>query len=69
MLVGGSLFGYLKKGSASLAGGVGSGLVLIIVGYLSAKVFKKRKRWYFALILKSGTPSISFYCTGIACCN
>jgi uncharacterized membrane protein (UPF0136 family) len=54
VLVGGGVFGYIKKGStASLAGGVGIGLVLL-VGYLSLEAFKKRKNSYLALILETG---------------
>jgi hypothetical protein len=39
---------------ASLAGGVGIGLVLLLAGYLSLKAFKKRKSSYLALILENG---------------
>jgi tetrahydromethanopterin S-methyltransferase subunit D len=56
VLVGG-VFGYIKKGStASLAGGVGIGLVLLVAGsgYLSLDAFKKRKNSYLALILETG---------------
>ncbi|POO00376.1 TMEM14 family [Trema orientale] len=50
----GGVVGYLKKGStASFAGGVGSGLVLILAGYLSLKAFEKKKNSYFALILET----------------
>lgn len=55
ILVAGGVIGYLKKGSAaSLAGGVGSGLILILAGYLSLKAFEKGKNSYFALILETG---------------
>jgi uncharacterized membrane protein (UPF0136 family) len=55
VLVGGGVFGYIKKGStASLAGGVGIGLVLLLAGYLSLDAFKKRKNSYLALILETG---------------
>lgn len=55
VLVGGGVFGYIKKGStASLAGGVGIGLVLLLAGYLSLEAFKKRKNSYLALILETG---------------
>lgn len=61
ILVGGGLFGYLKKGSmASLGGGVGSGLVLIIAGYLSLKAFEKRKNSYPALITETGMVFLSY---------
>ena len=54
ILVAGGVIGYLKKGStASLAGGVGTGLVLIIAGYLSVKAFEKRKNSYLALVLET----------------
>lgn len=53
--MGGGIFGYLRKGStASLAGGVGTGLVLILAGYLSLGAFKKKKNSYLALILETG---------------
>jgi len=55
MLVGGGLFAYISKGSvASLAGGAGSGLLLIIAGYISLNAFGKRKNSYFALVLETG---------------
>ena len=55
ILVAGGVIGYLKKGStASLGGGVGTGLVLILAGYLSLKAFEKRKNSYFALVLETG---------------
>lgn len=55
VLAGGGVFGYIKKGStASLAGGVGIGLVLLLAGYLSLDAFKKRKNSYLALILETG---------------
>lgn len=62
LLVGGGLFGYIKKGSiASLGGGVGSGLVLIFAGYLSLNAFGKRKNSYFALILETGIFIFIFF--------
>uniref|UniRef100_A0A9I9E9L2 Uncharacterized protein n=1 Tax=Cucumis melo TaxID=3656 RepID=A0A9I9E9L2_CUCME len=61
ILVGGGIFGYLRKGSiASLAGGVGTGLVLILAGYLSLGAFKKKKNSYLALILETGICSCFF---------
>lgn len=55
ILVVGGLVGYLKKGStASLGGGVGTGLVLILAGYLSFKAFERKKNSYLALILETG---------------
>ncbi|XP_038688908.1 protein FATTY ACID EXPORT 6-like isoform X1 [Tripterygium wilfordii] len=54
ILIGGGVFGYFKKGStASLAGGVGTGLVLVLAGYLSLKAFEKRKNSHFALIVET----------------
>ncbi|XP_004491369.1 protein FATTY ACID EXPORT 5 [Cicer arietinum] len=53
VLIGGGLFGFIQKGStASLAGGVGSGLFLIIAGYLSLTAFGKRKNSYLALAIE-----------------
>jgi len=66
MLVGGGLFAYISKGSvASLAGGAGSGLLLIIAGYLSLNAFGKRKNSYLALLLETGIfyfPTCYYYC-------
>jgi uncharacterized membrane protein (UPF0136 family) len=53
VLVGGGLFGFIQKGStASLAGGVGTGLILILAGYLSLSAFGKRKNSYLALAIE-----------------
>lgn len=53
VLVGGGLFGFIHKGStASLAGGVGTGLLLILAGYLSLNAFGKRKNSYLALAIE-----------------
>ncbi|OMP04427.1 hypothetical protein COLO4_09650 [Corchorus olitorius] len=58
ILVAGGVIGYLKKGStASLGGGVGTGLVLILAGYLSLKAFEKRKNSYLALVLETVTAA------------
>lgn len=55
IVLAGGLLGYFKKGStASLAGGVGSGLVLILAGYLSLKASQKRKSSYVAFIIETG---------------
>ncbi|XP_074562822.1 protein FATTY ACID EXPORT 5-like [Curcuma longa] len=49
VLIGG-IVGYLRRGSAaSLAGGAGSGLVLLLAGFISLKAFEKRRNSYFAL--------------------
>ena len=54
-LVIGGVIGYLKKGSvASLGGGAGIGLVLIIAGYLSLKAFEKRKNSFLGLAIETG---------------
>ncbi|XP_058072524.1 protein FATTY ACID EXPORT 5-like [Magnolia sinica] len=53
VLVGG-IMGYVKKGStASLGGGAGSGLVLLIAGFLSLKAYGKRRNSHVALILQT----------------
>ncbi|XP_022139764.1 protein FATTY ACID EXPORT 5-like [Momordica charantia] len=65
VLVGGGIFGYLRKGStASLAGGVGIGLVLILAGYLSLGAFKKKKNSYFALILETVCAAVLTWVMG-----
>ncbi|CAJ1971382.1 unnamed protein product [Sphenostylis stenocarpa] len=65
MLVGGGLFAYITKGSiASLAGGAGSGLLLIIAGYLSLNAFGKRKNSYLALILETVCAAILTWVMG-----
>ncbi|CAB4277800.1 unnamed protein product [Prunus armeniaca] len=62
LLIGGGLFGYFRKGStASLAGGVGIGLLLTLAGYFSLKAFERKKNSYPALILETdlGISSLS----------
>nr|XP_023886671.1 protein FATTY ACID EXPORT 5-like [Quercus suber]POE68152.1 protein fatty acid export 5 [Quercus suber] len=55
VLIVGGVVGYVKKGStASLGGGVGIGLVLILAGYLSLDAFKKRKNSYLAFVIETG---------------
>ncbi|KAF3325346.1 hypothetical protein FCM35_KLT10417 [Carex littledalei] len=50
----GGVLGYLKRGStASLAGGAGSGLVLLLAGYLSLQAFHKRRNSFLALALET----------------
>lgn len=47
--------GYASKGStASLAGGAGTGLLLVLAGYLSLKAFGQRKNSFLALGLETG---------------
>ncbi|KAK8579126.1 hypothetical protein V6N13_142349 [Hibiscus sabdariffa] len=65
ILVAGGVIGYLKKGStASLAGGVGTGLLLILAGYLSLKAFEKKKNSYFALVLETVTAAVLTWIMG-----
>ncbi|GFP89310.1 hypothetical protein PHJA_001074700 [Phtheirospermum japonicum] len=65
LLVFGGVSGYAKKGStASLAGGAGTGLLLILAGYLSLQAYHKRKNSYFALILELGMPHFSNWESG-----
>ncbi|KAJ8483628.1 hypothetical protein OPV22_016113 [Ensete ventricosum] len=53
VLVGG-IVGYVRRGStASLAGGAGSGLVLLLAGFVSLKAFEKRRNSYLALGLET----------------
>lgn len=50
----GGVIGYAKKRSiASLGGGLGTGLLLILAGFLSLKAFEKRKNSYLALFLET----------------
>ncbi|XP_065862358.1 protein FATTY ACID EXPORT 5-like [Euphorbia lathyris] len=54
ILVVGGIIGYVKKGSmASLGGGGGTGLILILAGYLSLKAFERRKNSYLALFIET----------------
>ncbi|KMZ64097.1 Transmembrane proteins 14C [Zostera marina] len=54
LVLAGGFLAFIKKGStASLAGGGGSGLVLLLAGYLSLKAFEKRKNSYFAMFLET----------------
>ncbi|XP_010519271.1 PREDICTED: protein FATTY ACID EXPORT 5-like [Tarenaya hassleriana] len=54
LLVCGGVFGYLRRGSTvSLAGGVGTGFLLILAGYLSLKAFEKKKNSSLAQILET----------------
>ncbi|KAK2639669.1 hypothetical protein Ddye_027464 [Dipteronia dyeriana] len=59
ILIVGGVIGFAKKGSAaSLGGGVGTGLLLILAGYLSLKAFENRKKSYFALILETAIATV-----------
>ncbi|KAI8552803.1 hypothetical protein RHMOL_Rhmol06G0296500 [Rhododendron molle] len=54
ILVCGGIMGYASKGStASLAGGAGTGLLLVLAGYLSLKAFGQQKNSYLALVLET----------------
>ncbi|KAJ1691984.1 hypothetical protein LUZ63_016139 [Rhynchospora breviuscula] len=53
-VLGGGVVGYLRRGStASLAGGAGSGVVLLVAGYLSLQAFQKRRNSAVALALET----------------
>lgn len=55
LLIVGGFIGYLKKGSiASLAGGAGTGLVVVLAGFISLKAFEKKKNSSLALVLETG---------------
>ncbi|KAL3636764.1 Protein FATTY ACID EXPORT 6 [Castilleja foliolosa] len=65
LLVCGGVIGFAKKGStASLAGGAGTGLLLILAGYLSLQAFHKRKNSYFALILQLAIAALLTFVMG-----
>ncbi|CAM8890867.1 unnamed protein product [Rhodiola kirilowii] len=54
ILVIGGIIGFARKSSlASLAGGSGTGLLLILAGYLSLKAFERRKNSWIAFILET----------------
>lgn len=55
LVLAGGIVGFALKGStASLAGGAGAGLVLILAGFLSLKAFGKRRNSYLAIGLETG---------------
>lgn len=61
LLIGGGFIGYMKKGSiTSFAGGAGTGLLLILAGFLSLKAFEKKKNSSIAVVLQTGIFAISF---------
>ncbi|KAL2472993.1 Protein FATTY ACID EXPORT 5 [Forsythia ovata] len=65
LVVSGGIIGYAKKGStASLAGGLGTGLLLILAGYLSLQAFHKRKNSYFSLILETACAAMLTWVMG-----
>eukprot|EP00262_Sarcandra_glabra_P007553 TRINITY_DN20430_c0_g1_i1.p1 TRINITY_DN20430_c0_g1~~TRINITY_DN20430_c0_g1_i1.p1 ORF type:complete len:120 (+),score=9.97 TRINITY_DN20430_c0_g1_i1:123-482(+) len=54
VVLAGGIVGYVRKGSTtSLAGGVGSGILLLIAGFVSLKAFEKRRNSYLSLILET----------------
>ena len=55
LMVGGSM-GYFKKGSiASLAGGAGTGFLVLLAGFITLKAFEKKKKSpVFAVVLQTG---------------
>ncbi|CAH2053211.1 unnamed protein product [Thlaspi arvense] len=58
ILIGGGFMGYMKKGSiTSFAGGAGTGLLLILAGFLSLKAFEKKKNSSVAVVLQTGLCS------------
>ena len=55
LLIVGGFIGYLKKGSiASLAGGAGTGLLVVLAGFISLKAFEKKKTSLLATLLETG---------------
>ncbi|KAL8033580.1 hypothetical protein ABFX02_13G168600 [Erythranthe guttata] len=65
LLVCGGVIGYAKKGSAaSLGGGVGTGLLLVLAGYVSLQAFHKRKNSYFAFILETAIAGVLTWIMG-----
>ncbi|KAG2315988.1 hypothetical protein Bca4012_066831 [Brassica carinata] len=54
LLIGGGFIGFMKKGSiTSFAGGAGTGLLLILAGYLSLNAFHKKKTSSIAVVLQT----------------
>ncbi|KAG4213787.1 hypothetical protein ERO13_A01G079000v2 [Gossypium hirsutum] len=49
---------------ASLGGGVGTGLILILAANLSLKAFEKRKNSYFALVLETVIAAVLTWVMG-----
>ncbi|KAI3408073.1 uncharacterized protein J3R85_020447 [Psidium guajava] len=65
LLVIGGLIGFLKKKSiASLAGGVGTGFLLVVAGYVSLTAYEKRKNSYVALILETVCAAVLTFVMG-----
>ncbi|KAL3736325.1 protein FATTY ACID EXPORT 6 [Eucalyptus grandis] len=65
LLVIGGVIGYLRKKSVnSLAGGAGTGFLLLVAGYLSLKAFEKRKNSYVALVLETVCAAVLTFVMG-----
>ncbi|KAH6778494.1 Transmembrane proteins 14C [Perilla frutescens var. frutescens] len=65
VVVCGGVIGYARKGSAaSLGGGVGTGFLLLLAGYLSLQAFHKRRNSYFALFLETVVAAILTWIMG-----
>lgn len=57
----GGVMGFLRKGSTtSLMGGAGSGVLLLLAGYVSHQAYLKGSKSGFALFLETGTYIASF---------
>ncbi|KAJ0966147.1 hypothetical protein J5N97_027285 [Dioscorea zingiberensis] len=65
LVLAGGVAGYLRRGStASLAGGAGAGIVLLLAGFISLKAFEKRRNSYLALILETACSLALTYVMG-----
>ncbi|KAL1207088.1 Protein FATTY ACID EXPORT 5 [Cardamine amara subsp. amara] len=54
LLIVGGFIGYMKKGSiVSLAGGAGTGLLVVLAGFISLKAFAKKKNSSLAIVLET----------------
>lgn len=59
------MVGYVRKGSVnSLAGGLGTGLLLLLAGQMSLKAFEKRRNSYFAIFLQTVCSSVLTWVMG-----
>lgn len=64
----GGIIGFIKKGStASLGGGLATGFLLILAGYLSLNAFHKKKNSFFALILETGNVQFNTFIYMFVC--
>lgn len=63
ILIVGGFIGFLKKGSiASLAGGGGAGLLVVLAGFISLKAFEKKKTSSLAVVLETGLLCFASIC-------